>query len=195
MSVTKRRRLGAIGAASALIVSFLAFGASPAAADTNQLFACFSPLTSTYSTFPLPMTGTGAPNPINPGEGTTFSDLSTAFAVNSALVVAGIGADVLDFVTNPALLGSIDPLTGGDGVNTATNTTTARYTTTNTTPTSHTATSGVTATFWIVFDGADAATLLIYAEDSPGSWGGPGTDGLHIVSAWSSPSRCHRTSR
>ena len=66
--VTKRRRLGAIGAASSLIVSFFVFGASPAAADTNQLLACFSPLTSTYSTFPLPLNGTGAPDPINPGE-------------------------------------------------------------------------------------------------------------------------------
>ena len=95
MPVTKRRRLGAIGAASALIVSFLAFGASPAAADTFQPLACFSPLTSTYSTLPLPLNGTGAPDPINTGGSTTFSGLSTAFGIDSNLVVAGIGAGVL----------------------------------------------------------------------------------------------------
>ena len=181
MSVTKRRRLGAIGAASALIASFLAFGASPAAADTTQSLACFSPLTSTYSTFPLPMTGTGAPSPINPGEGATFSDLSTAFGINSALVVAGIGAGVLTFVTDPALLGSVDPLSGGNGVNAASNTTTARYSITNANPATHTANGAVNAEFWIVWDGVNPAAVQIYVEDSPGSWSGSGTTGLHVV--------------
>ena len=142
--------------------------------------ACFSPLSNTYSTFPLPLNGTGAPDPIDPGESTTFSGLSTAFAVNAGLVIAGIGADVLDFVTDPALLGSPDPLTGGDGVNSVNNTTTARYSITNATPTTHTATGAVSATFWVVFDGANPATLVIYAEDSPGSWERFGTTGLHI---------------
>ena len=181
MPVTKRRRLGAIGAASALIASFLAFGASPAAADTTQSLACFSPLTSTYSTFPLPMTGTGAPSPINPGEGATFSDLSTAFGINSALVVAGIGAGVLTFVTDPALLGSVDPLSGGNGVNAASNTTTARYSITNANPATHTANGAVNAEFWIVWDGVNPAAVQIYIEDSPGSWSGSGATGLHVV--------------
>ena len=127
------------------------------------------------------MTGTGAPDPINTGGSTTFSGLGTAFAIDANLVVAGIGAGVLDFVTNPALLGSVDPASGGDGVNAAQNTTTARYNTTNTTVTSHTATGAVAATFWVVFDGADPLTLVIYAEDSPGSWSGSGTTGLHIT--------------
>ena len=149
---------------------------------TLQPFACFSPLTSSYATFPLPLTGTGAPDPIDAGGSTTFSGLSTAFGVDAALVVAGIGAGVLDFVTDPVLLGSPDPNSGGgDGVNAVANQTTARYNTSNTTDTSHEATGGVTATFWVVFDGADLASVLIYAEDSPGSWDGSGTDGLHVT--------------
>ncbi len=99
------------------------------------------------------------------------------------MVVAGIGAAVIDFVTDPALLGSVDPLTGGDGVNTATNTTTARYTVSNDTVAGNTAaTGGTTATFFIVFDGANPSTLQIYVETSPGSWDGSGTDGLVQVS-------------
>ena len=81
-------------------------------------------------------------------------------------------------MTDPALLGSVDPLSGGNGVNAATNTTTARYNTSNTTVTSHAANGGVTATFCIVFDGVNPASVQIYVEDSPGSWDGSGTDGL-----------------
>ena len=99
-------------------------------------------MTSTYSTFPLPLSGDGAPNPVPPGGTTTFSSLDVTFAINSSLVVAGIGAAVIDFVTDPALLGSVDPLTGGDGVNTASNTTTARYTVSNDTVAGNTAQPG-----------------------------------------------------
>ena len=148
-----------------------------------ETFACFSPLTNTYSTFPLPLSGDGAPNPVPPGGTTTFSSLDVTFAISTNLVVAGIGAAVIDFVTDPALLGSVDPLSGGDGVNTATNTTTARYTVSNDTVAGNTAaTGGTTATFFIVFDGANPSTLQIYVETSPGSWDGSGTDGLVQVS-------------
>ena len=161
--------------------SFLV-AAQPAAADTLQSFACFSPLTSTYSTIPLPLSGNGSPDPIEPGQNTTFSGLAATFVVAPFLAVAGIGAGALDFVTNPALLGSVDPLSGGDGVNSASNTTTARFTASNTTTAGSVTTTGaVTARFFLVFDGANASSLVIYSETAPNSWDGSGTDGLVIV--------------
>ncbi len=151
--------------------------------EVTQTFACFSPLTNQYSTFPLPLSGEGSPSTVTPGGTTTFSSLDVTATVPTNLVVAAIGADLIDFVTDPALLGSIDPLTGGDGVNTVTNTTTARYTVSNDTVAGNTsATGGTTAPYFIVFDGENPSTLQIYVETSPGSWDGSGTDGLVQVS-------------
>ena len=178
-----RRRISVLLAALLALASgftMVSLGDSEAGADeVVETFACFSPLTSTYSTFWLPLSGDGAPNPIAPGESTTFSSLDVTFEISSGLVVAGIGAGVIDFVTAPALLGSLDPNSGGDGVNAASNTTTARYAVSNDTVAGNTAATGsASETFFIVFDGADPASLQIYVQTSPGSWDGSGTDGL-----------------
>ena len=181
-----RRRISVLLAALLALASgftMVSLGDSEAGADeVVETFACFSPLTSTYSTFWLPLSGDGAPNPIAPGESTTFSSLDVTFEISSGLVVAGIGAGVIDFVTAPALLGSVDPNSGGDGVNAASNTTTARYAVSNDTVAGNTAATGsASETFFIVFDGADPASLQIYVQTSPGSWDGSGTDGLFQV--------------
>ena len=195
MPTTRRRRFGAIAAVLAVLstLAVLAIGASPARADTTQTYACFSPLTSTYSTFPIPLTGNGSPDPINVGGSTTFSGISATFAIDSNLVVAGIGAGVLNFSTTPAGIGAPDSNPddgdGGtpttpvpDGVNAASNTTSARLVTSNTTTAGpFTLNGAVSVTFFIVFDGASAASLQIYVENSPGSWTGSGTGGLHLV--------------
>lgn len=185
MRHSRRKRFSALTAVLGLLstAAVLTSTQAPAGADTTQTMACFSPLTSTYATFPIPFGGTGAPDPILAGGSTSFTNLSTGLAIDPSLVIAGIGAGVLDFVTAPALIGTADPLSGGgDGVNAAANSTTARVNTTNTTGTStFTLTGAVNATFFVVWDGADPATLVIYAETSPGSWTGSGTGGLVAV--------------
>lgn len=186
MRSTRRKRLTALSAIFGLLTSASALTASQsvASAETiNQTMACFSPLTSTFSTFPIPLTASGAPDPILSGGSTTFSGVATGLGITQSLVVAGIGAGVLDFVTDPALLGSIDPISSGDGVNAATNTTTARFKTTNSTVGTHNLTGSASQTFYVVYDGADPTTLQIWVETSPGSWSGSGTTGLVQVPA------------
>ncbi len=63
------------------------------------------------------MSGEGSPSTVAPGGTTTFSSLDVTFAIATSLVVAGIGAGVLDFVLDSATFGTVDPNTGGDGVN------------------------------------------------------------------------------
>ena len=150
--------------------------------DVTQMFACFSPLTNQYSTFPLPVSGEGSPSTVTPGGTTTFSSLDVTFAIATNLVVAGIGAGVIDFVLDSATFGTVDPNTGGDGVNNATNTTTARFTVSNDTVPGVTATTGnATVRFFIEFDGVNPSTVEIWVETAPGSWTGSGTGGLVLV--------------
>ena len=64
-------------------MAVLAIGAQPASADTVQTFACFSPLTSTYATFPIPVTGNGSPARSSRRH-TDFTGISVAFAIDQA---------------------------------------------------------------------------------------------------------------
>lgn len=181
MRTPRRKRIAALSAAMGLLSSLgvLTGTQSTASAETiQQTMACFSPLTATYATFPIPFTANGSPDPILAGGSTTFSGISTGLGITPSLVMAGIGAGVLDFVTDPAFLGGTDPVTSADGVNAATNSTTARFKTTNSTVTTHNLTGSASQTFYVIWDGADPATLEIWVEPTPGSWTGSGTTGL-----------------
>jgi hypothetical protein len=149
--------------------------------DVTQTFACFTSLTNQYSTFPLPVSGEGSPSTVAPGGTTTFSSLDVTFAVSNTVVVEGIARGALDWVTDSALFGSIDPASGRDGVNAVTTTTdAARYTVSNDLVAGVTAAMGsASVRFFIEFEIPD--TVEIWVETAPGSWDGSGTDGLVLV--------------
>ena len=85
MMRTRRKRVSAITAVFALIgsllVGFIAT-AGVASASTSQNNACLG-VTGTFSTFPIPITGTASPNPVNAGATTTLSGTGVTIAVDS----------------------------------------------------------------------------------------------------------------
>ena len=114
MMRTRRKRLGAITAVFALIgsllVGFIAT-AGVASASTSQNNACLG-VTGTFSTFPIPITGTASPNPVNAGATTTLSGTGVTIAVDSTLVAAGVATGLVAVSPTLAQVGTADP-TGG----------------------------------------------------------------------------------
>jgi hypothetical protein len=175
----KKGRYRAIGAVGALLASTLALtaGATPASASpVTQLNACFSPLTGNYATFPLPLTGTLSKTNLLPGETVELTGVSTGMTVAPALVAAGIGAGVISWVTSPALIGTVDPISGKNGVNLVTNTTTVRVDASNTVEGGATLTGTANVQFFVVFDGV--ATVQIFI--ATGTWTGPADNHLLV---------------
>jgi hypothetical protein len=167
-----------------LLASTLALtaGATPASASpVTQLNACFSPLTGNYATFPLPLTGTLSKTSLLPGETVELTGVSTGMTVAPGLVAAGIGAGVISWVTQPSLIGTVDPVSGKNGVNLVNNTTTVRLDASNTVEGGAELTGTASVQFFVVFDGV--ATVRIFVETSPGSWTGTGDTGLTEVPA------------
>ena len=85
-----RRRLSLLLAALLALASsglavVLLSDTEAGADDVTQMFACFSPLTNQYSTFPLPVSGEGSPSTVIPGGTTTFSSLDVTFAIATGL--------------------------------------------------------------------------------------------------------------
>jgi hypothetical protein len=98
MPTPRKRRFRAILAVLSLIGASFAvlIGTSnTASADTIQSNGCFSPVTSNWTTFPIPITGAAAPDSIFPGETTTLAGVSITVLVDSALIAAGVGAGVV----------------------------------------------------------------------------------------------------
>jgi hypothetical protein len=173
--IGRRRRLAALLSGVALIASLPALlVVAPVAADTTQSNACFSPLTSTYATFPLPITGSASTSTVTAGDGTTVTvnNLGLNFVIDSSLVVAGIGAGALSAAPTLAEVGTdgLDPFTGqpatNRGVNSAHNDTTMRVTGTHTTEGTQTTTGSVDVTFYVVSDGTTSGTV-VYSGGPP----------------------------
>jgi hypothetical protein len=99
MPTARKGRVRAIIAALAMIgatVAVLAAAQTNASADTVQNNGCRSAVTGGWNTFPIPISGTAAPNPILPGETTTLTGTSVVVVVDSALIAAGVGAGVVN---------------------------------------------------------------------------------------------------
>lgn len=93
------RRFGAILASLSLIASLVVglavTTAGPAAADTTQSNGCQSSVTGGWSTFPIPITGTASPNPVDLGQTTTLSGTSVTIVIDATLVSAGAATGIL----------------------------------------------------------------------------------------------------
>ena len=172
---TRRRRLGAVGAVFALLGSlFVAFVASApfAGASTSQNNGCLG-VTGTWSTFPIPITGTAAPKPITSGGTTTLSGTSVTIAVDGVLVGAGVTTGLVQAAPSLAALGTAGgaggTLQGQNAVTANPGDITLKITGTNTTQgtqtTSNPAALGVT--FWVVNDAVSGVITIYQGTPNP----------------------------
>lgn len=70
------------------------------AATITQSAGCFSPVTSTWATFPLEISGTPVPSTAGNGDSVELDTTSLVVTVSSALIAAGVGAGVVSEGTN-----------------------------------------------------------------------------------------------
>lgn len=108
---TLRRRRSAVLVVAAMVASLatVAFGASPASADTappGQLNGCWSAVgqatdgSTAWSTFPIPITGT-APASILQDGSVPITGMSVVFGVTGTLVAAGASTGILNVGVEP----------------------------------------------------------------------------------------------
>lgn len=123
----RSRALHLAFSAASLISSALLWSvptAAPASAATIvQSAACFSPVTSTWSTFPLSISAAPAPTSVGPGESITLGGTSLVVTVSSQLVAAGVGAGVVSPGTN-SVASTVTVLMSGSGTTQGTQATT-----------------------------------------------------------------------
>jgi hypothetical protein len=142
----------------------LTFTAPPVAADTNQDNGCLG-VTGTFSTFPIPITGTASPKTIDADKDTTLSNTGITVNVTSGLVVAGVNTGLVQAAPTLADVGTaggsngtlqgenaVSVIAGGiklavQGTNTSQGTQTAQNA------------SAINFTFWTVNDGT---TITVY---------------------------------
>jgi hypothetical protein len=173
---SRKKRLGALAALIALTGSFLAYAISTAPvarADTTQDNGCFG-VTSTFSQFAVPITGTGTPNPDTYPASITVSGTSVTIAVDSTLIGAGVTTGLVTAADSLADIGTSPSVTApnGLGVNAVTSaigSVTLKIHGTNTVEGNQTASNPALAatTFYVVQDPITAAVTVYTALSTP----------------------------
>lgn len=175
---THRRRWSVVAAIAILLGSFVigATNAPIAAADTLQNNACLG-VTGTFSTFPVPITGLGSPNPDTLPGTITLSGTSVTIGVDSALIGAGVATGLVSAADSLADIGAIkndgtsDPNAGVDAVTSAVGSIKLKITATNTAEGTQTAsnTAPVSLTFYVTADSSGGSVVVYSSISSPPS--------------------------
>jgi hypothetical protein len=190
---THKRRWSVIGAL-ALVLSTLAIGVASApfaTADTAQNNACLG-VTGTMSTFPIPITGLGTPNPDTLPGSITLGGTSVTIGVDATLIGAGVTTGLVSAADSLADIGSVkndgtpDPLAGVDAVTAAVGSVKLKITGTNTSQGTQTAanTAPVALTFYVTADSA-GGSIVVYSSIStpPSTTPDPTRTGTVLVGA------------